>query len=698
MVVSAEIIFARLLVPLMLGICCLYDLDSILNLYACAVITALIFLVLIIANTSYKFFAVYRSKKLIGSLFFLLFFFFGGLICLLKNDQLNPKYFGDQPYNQLKVWIADEPQIGNGTIRFTANVTARYLDGKLYGSLGRVSISIKTDTALTNYEYGDELIISASCTPLSPPFNPGEFDYSAWLALKNVYEQAFVSKNHVIKTGNNKGNTIQSYALKLRKSQIEIYKKIIEDKESFAVASTLILGYRADLSNETLAAYSKTGTIHALSVSGMHVGIIYVVLNYLLSFLDKKRKHRIIKVVIICSLIWFYSLLTGFSPSILRSAIMLTVYILAKSFNRQTNGYNILAFTACCMLFYNPFLIWDVGFQLSFLAVLGLIYLQPKIYKWFYFKHRLADWLWSSIALSVAAQVATFPLSIYYFHQFPLYFIFSNLFILIPITFLMYLGISILLFKLYFLAPIFEWLIIFMNDGLKWIAALPFAGVNQIWIDKTQLIALSLALTLGLIALANYKKYMLFVALAIFSIFQFSLALQSIQIQNQKKIVFFTTQKEYAVAFIYGQNAILVSHFKASDKNFKFYVQPALDQLRIQKMDLIKWDVDTNFRFFTKSNHQINFNGYRILLIDKYFDYKTIHETPIFNAVWLHQNPKIPIYALKRSVIFKTLIIDASNYSYNLAKFATEANKFQLQAHVLKKNKAYLVDLNKLPP
>ncbi|MBC7615200.1 MAG: ComEC family competence protein, partial [Pedobacter sp.] len=552
------------------------------------------FLILLVINIFYKSLKAYRFKYFTGILFYLLFFVFGAELCLLKKDILKYDYFENYPHNQLKVWINDEPQKGTNTIKFTANVTRTYDGQKSYPVSGKLLITVKTDSLnLNSFTYGDELIIAADCMSLNPPFNPGEFDFKSWLASKNVYMQTFIAQNSVIKTGLNKGSTILKYALILRKKQIEVYREILKDKEAFAVASTLILGYRADLSSETLSSYSKTGTIHALSVSGMHVGIIYVVLNWVLSFMDQKRRLRIVKVLVICLLIWFYSLLTGFSPSVLRSAIMLTAYILAKSFNKHTNGYNILAFTAFCLLIYNPFLVWDVGFQLSFLAVLGLVYLHPKIYKWLYFKQRWADWIWSSVALSIAAQIATFPLSIYYFHQFPLYFIFSNLFILIPITLLMYLGISILLFKLYFLAPIFEWLIIFMNNGLKWIANLPFSGINQIWIDKIQLSFLSIAIVFGLIAMAKYKKHSLLTSMIMLVIFQSLIALKTITVNNQRKIIFFTLQKGYAAAFINTQKAILLSSLKVNDKNFQFYIQPVFNQLRIKHIHFIEWEIDT---------------------------------------------------------------------------------------------------------
>lgn len=695
MVTNSEIAFVRLLIPLMMGICSFYMLESPFYLNVLLYVVGILFLILFGINLYYKTLRAYRFKHFTGLLLSLFFFFSGGLISLLNKAPLQRSYFTNYKGTQLKVWINDEPQKGNGTIRFTAIVTRGYSSQKAQKLTGKLLITIKIDSIQAiDYRYGDELIIAAQYTPIEPPYNPAEFDFKTWLASKNIYHQIFIKQDLVIKTQNNKGNPFIKYTLLLRKKQIDIYQKIIKNNEAFAVASTLILGYRADLSAETLSSYSKTGTIHALSVSGMHVGIIYIVLNLVLSFLDKNRTLRVVKVIAICSLIWFYTLLTGLSPSVLRSAIMLTVYILAKSFNKHVNGYNILAFTAFCLLIYDPLLVWDVGFQLSFLAVLGLIYLHPKIYKWIYFKQKWADWLWSSIALSVAAQITTFPLSIYYFHQFPIYFIFSNLFILIPITLLMYIGISILLLKLYFLAPIFEWLIIFMNNGLKWIANLPFSGINQIWINKPQLLALSLALTLALVAFSSYKKQLLMASLVLFLCLQWSLTINTIVDEKQKRnIIFFSLQKGYAAAFISSNDAILVTNFISNDKNFHFFIKPALDQLQIKTIRFIKWDTDTNFNFFVKRNHQINFYNYRILLLDDYFNRKLITKTPIFNTVWLHQSPKIKIADLRQSVVFNSLTIDASNSTYNIKIYKDEANKFQIRSYVLKKNKAYLIDL-----
>lgn len=695
MIYSSEIIFVRILGPFILGICGAYLFKLSINFNAILFINIGLLFFLFGINFYYKTIKAYRFKPVIGVLLNCFYFFFGSLIYLLNEQSLSNIYFARHSYPQLKIWINNEPQQTNDIIKFNAQVTAGYRNDTTFKLSGHLSISLKVDTLnpiVVNY--GDELMIAAKYNPIEPPYNFAEFDFKAWLASKNTYHQAFIIQNQIIPLYVQKGNPVIKYALNLRKRQVEVYRKMIKNDEAFAVASTLILGYRADLSEETLAAYSKTGTIHALSVSGMHVGIIYIVLNWLLYFLDSKTSLRITKIILICTLIWFYALITGFSPSVLRSTIMISVYILAKSFNKHTNGYNILTFTAFCLLVYNPFLIWDVGFQLSFLAVLGLIYLQQKIYKWFYVQHRLIDKLWSSVALSLAAQIATLPLSIYYFHQFPVYFIFSNLFILLPVTVLMYVGIAILVLKLNFLAPFFEWLIIFMNDGLKWIAGLPFSGISGIWISQTQLILLSLALILLLNALANYQKKILIASLFIFLLFQSFVAVNQLTAYHQRKIIFFTLPKNYAAAFINSQTAILLTDLSLDHKNYDYFIKPALDQIRIKKIHFVKWDSDTSFAHFAKKEHQINFYDYRILLLDHQFNHKKIANLPIFHAVWLHQNPKVTINDLYQTVVFKSLIIDASNRQYQINQYQAEANKIQIPNYILKKNKAYLIDLN----
>lgn len=692
---KSEIVFVRILLPFTVGILLAYNFQLRINVLFLLSCSLFLFSCLIITNIYYKSLKAYNFKSLLGALILLSWFTFGALICLLNAQLIKPNHYAKHSYPILKGWIKNEPQISRQILRFEVSITSGYLNLTPNETSGTLLVALKVDSLKPIVlAYGDEIIICCRYLPVEPPYNPAEFDFSAWLATKNIYHQTFVNQNQLLQLNHDQGNPIIKYAFEVRKRQVDLYRKLIKDDEAFAVASTLVLGYRADLSKETLAAYSQTGTIHALSVSGMHVGIIYVLLNLILFFLDKNNILKMVKVLLICFLIWYYSLLTGFSPSVLRSAVMLTVYILAKTFNKNSNSYNILAFTAFCLLCYDPFLVWDVGFQLSFLAVFGLIYLQPKIHQWIEVKNKWLDQLWATTALSLAAQITTFPLSIYYFHQFPLYFIISNLFILLPLSAMMYLGIGMLTLRLYFLAPLFEWTIRFTNKGLKWIAELPFAGITAIWINQWQIIILTIALGVLIFALANYQKKLLFVAMLLLLIFQSFAAYEKFELSHQQKIIFFSLRKNYATAFIDGDSAILLTDLSDSANSYHFFVKPALDQLQLVKIKFIDWETDVTLNAFTKKDHQISFHQYHILLLDQSFNYKKIEELPKFDLVWFHQSPKKPMADLRQEVIFSNLLIDVTNQDALIAKFEKEANKLGLKYYTLKKNKAYLIQIH----
>lgn len=694
MTFKSEIIFIRVLVAFLAGIISFYLIANPNFIKPLLLISVLLFSTLIIINVFYKKIRAYQFKNSLAAIFYFFFFAFGGLVTLFHKQSFKASYFAKANYNYLKVWVNDEPQLKNNILRFEVNVTAGYLHNRKKSVSGKLLIALKVDSLTPiALKYGDELIITGKYLPVEPAYNDGEFDFKSWLATKNINQQTFINQNQLEKLNENKGNKIIKFAIEQRKKQVEIYRKLIKNDEAFAVASTLVLGYRADLNKETLAAYSKTGTIHALSVSGAHVGIIFFLLNAMLKFLERKKILKMIKLLLICSLIWYYALLTGFSSSVLRSAIMITIFILSKSFNKSSNNYNILAFTAFILLFYNPFYIWDVGFQLSFLAVFGLIYLQPKIYKWLSFKNKWADKLWSAVALSLAAQLATFPLSVYYFHQFPVYFLLGNLFILLPLIALMYLGIGILVLRVYFLAPIFEWLINFTNNGLRLIADLPFSGITSIWLNKWQLLLLCLAIGILIYALANYQKKLLIIALCLLIMFQSYAAYVKFSAMEQQKIIFFTLRKNYATAFIKHNKAILVTDLTADDKNYQFFIEPALNKMQVKDVLLIDWEKDTVLTNFEKAENQIKFLNYKILMVDEKFNYKKIENMPKVNAIWLHNNTKKHIKELRQEVIFNELIIDASNKDYKIKTFENEANNFGLKYHTLKKNNSYLINL-----
>lgn len=591
-----ELVFVRILIPYTLGIITFYGRgrDQFFIIFLLLLICILIAIATRIISSKSP--VIDQKNWLNGFMLHCLFFLEGSLSCVLYDKRNHSDYYRNISSNFIKLKIVSEPEIKQNIILFDALITKSIaitnslsIDNKskfnftpASGNL-QVIIRIKTADSLT-LRYGEELLLPCRFSEIAVPQNPFEFDYKNWLATQNIYQKIILSSSELIRINVNSGNRLIQLGLKLRAQQVALFREIIKDDNAFAVACTLILGYKADLSSEVVDNYSKTGTIHVLSVSGMHVGLIFLVLNWLMRFLSGKRIANALKTFVILAIIWFYALLTGFSPSVLRAAVMISIYIIAKLFTKNTNSYNIIAFAAFSLLVYNPFFVWDVGFQLSFLAVLGLVYLQPKINRLFTFKLHLLNRLWEAIAMSLAAQLATFPLSIYYFHQFPVYFLLSNLFIILPATLIMYLGILISVLKLECLGALFEWLIVFMNLGLSIISRFPGSVISAIWLNRVELILLCLALALFLISLIELKKKLLLSALVLLIMLQVSFGYKKVQTIHQRKTIRFNLKKNYAVALLRAQHAILLTDLSPGSKLYHYSVKPALDQHGITKV------------------------------------------------------------------------------------------------------------------
>jgi competence protein ComEC len=564
-------------------------------------------------NLCYSKFKLYRYKSQIALGFYFMLFVAGYALAISKSEILRDDHFENKSFEHFKIVVDQEPQVRNAVLTFKAKVVTGY--EKLFQSrtTGNLVVSIKVDSgSALKISYGDVLIIPnvAKATKANP--NPATFDYKKWLAAKHIHHQAFLRQEQIIVTEENQGNVLVRLALDLRARQVKYFREILKDDNVYSVASTLILGYRADLDEEVLSYYAKTGTIHALSVSGMHVGLIYVVLDWMLAFLNHRRLARLFKLLIILLLVWAYTVLTGVSPSVLRAAIMISGFIIGKGVNRSASGINILAFSAFLILVYDPYILWDVGFQLSYLAVLGLIMVQPIIENWFFFKNILLNKIWSAISISLAAQLFTFPLSVYYFHQFPMYFLISNLFILLPVTGIMYLGILVLVFRLTFLAELLEWLISMTNSGLKYIAELPFSSVSPIWVNEMELLILTLSIAGILAALTFYKRSLLLYSLALALVLQTLSAFDKIDKANQRKLVIFNIRNHYAVGFISSNEAILFTSLSANDKLFKRNIQPFLDQHHISTIICTEDLVSITRPYFSVDLDEIRFYDHLI--------------------------------------------------------------------------------------
>lgn len=284
---------------------------------------------------------------------------------------------------------------------------------------------------------GDLIIINASIEPFKNSGNPDEFDYKGFMEQKGFSGTAYIRSSEWINSGKI-NHSLKSTALRARGKLLDHYKTFGLNDDEYAFLSALTLGYKADLSNELKQAFRVSGTSHVLAVSGLHVGIVYIIIVSLFFFLKGKGKRFILKQILILLTLWTYVFITGMSVSVIRAAIMLTLFCVGNMFQRKGYHYNTLAVAAFFILIINPYYLFDVGFQLSFAAVLSILFFQPKISKLFTPKNKASRYVWNLMTVSLAAQLGVFPLGLFYFGTFPNYFFLANLLVIPFLAFIMY--------------------------------------------------------------------------------------------------------------------------------------------------------------------------------------------------------------------------------------------------------------------
>lgn len=360
---------------------------------------------------------------------------------------------------------------------------------------------------------GTIIYVSGSPELILPPSNPSEFDYFTYMNRQQITHRHFARENVRI-IGYQAIQPISDYFVKIRASRLAYIQSRFEDGAASQVGGALLLGQKKKLDKEVGDAYASAGAMHVLAVSGLHVGIIYGFFFLFFKPYKMKLAWRIIYLSIIILIIWSYALVTGMSPSVMRSATMFTLMALAQMKSRNPSIFNAVALSALILLVYDPFLIFAVGFQLSYLALLGILIIHPILVKLWIPKHRIVEYIWQISMVGFAAQIATFPLSAYYFHLFPNYFLVTNL-IAIPGAFLiMAIGIPMLLFAdVPFLKDVLvyfsELLIFAVNSMIFKIQDLPFAK-SEIYVSECFMFIYWIVLTLMLMITLKPKKWKLY--------------------------------------------------------------------------------------------------------------------------------------------------------------------------------------------
>ena len=666
--------FFRLLLPFVLGIVFQIkaDLWNGVSLYILLSSLLLSILFIIVGITEN-----FNGNKIWGLTASVVLFCTGAQLVIIKEQA--ETYFN----NKKKTFIAtiiEQPEEKENSFKTTLRLDYFEDSSEWKVSQSKILCYIQKDSVELNLHLGDQVVAQSYINEIKHSGNPYTFNYKRYLKFQEIYNQCYLKYDQYQIINQNHGLWLRRFSNNIRQNLLGIYKQNNISGNEFAVLSALTLGYKNELTPELKESFSASGAMHVLAVSGLHVGIIYIILCKLLFFLQKRKYGQYLQSLIIIAILFFYALLTGLSDSVLRATIMFTFITAGKMFKRQLSVYNSIAASAFILLLTNPYSVMNVGFQLSYAAVISIVFFQPKIYALLQIEKRIPDYIWQLISVSIAAQIGTFPITIYYFDQFPLYFIITNIVIIPVVTLIIYSAFFLFIFSFsqvitLLISKIIYGLTWFLNKSILMIENLPYAKIRQISIDSNEVVLLLTLIVISSFFLIS-KKYIYlkfsFLLLLLLSLYNIIFT----QMNSQKTLfAVHHIQDMSALHFIHGNKAHFICNqpIRFEDKNINYNIKPLWKHFNIDKNNLMIEHSSGPINYFTFKNKKF------IHIKNNFFIKYTINKKLTTDFLILSENAGISINQLNMFFDFNLIIFDSSNSHYTVNRWKQECKQNNIQ-------------------
>ena len=527
------------------------------NMIHSAWVIPVFFLFILILKIEPKLLSNSRTAQMLFGILVLFTLIFTG--AAIRNYHFNNQFRSEITSTKARFtgYVLEKSPAKNNRYKYLVQLNSQ-LDSNALVAIDEKIVLYNADS-LTNAHIkpGNLIVFQTLLNPITNSNNPGEFNYQRYMKLEGIRYQTYLKRGITILP--EERMTLKIKALQIQSILLDKYLKAGIEDDEFAVLAALTLGNKNYLSNDLKSSFSASGAMHVLAVSGLHVGIIYLIFKLLLRPLTKFQKLVVVKVLLILLFLWTYAFITGLSPSVLRSCTMFSFITIGENLHRKTNIYSMLATSAFFLMLFDPPIIYNVGFQLSYLAVISIVFFQPKIVALFKAENKIIKWLWDLTAVSIAAQIGTFAISIYYFHQFPVYFWLSNFAAIPAAAILLYLATFFFLatpvpFLAKIIGVLINWVVKSLNYSILFIDELPFSVIRQISIDEITLALLIVFIVAFSWFIVNQKYQPFFVSLFILVIIAGYSTYKTIKTQQQEFIVFYNNYSNSLISLIDGKN------------------------------------------------------------------------------------------------------------------------------------------------
>ena len=556
-----------------------------------------------------------------------------------------------QPQSSIVFQISKELKYNGYQHRFYAEVIA--IDK--HKVTGSILVNYANDSLHNSLNIGDTFWTKISLKPISTSLNPHTFNYRNYLNTKGIQHQIYIDKTRLKPIGYT-GSSLLIQTANWRNQLEKSLERYSFSKDEMAVIKALILGQRQNISKELAQSYVGAGAIHILAVSGLHIGILFIILSFLLQPLEQFHKGKHIKAIVIVLLLWGFALLTGLSGSVTRAVTMFTFIAIGIAVQNQKSPILHALFASFLfLLLIRPMFIFDIGFQMSYAAVLGIVLLQPKIMGllphinyWFPRK------IWVLLSVSIAATIGTLPLSLFYFHQFPSLFFLSNVVIVPFIGIIMGIGILVVALAALNILPeilvqAYSSILWAMNFFIDWVAQQEQFLFKEIHFSFFMLLASYLVIITGYNLWEQRKTPRFYAFLLAIIVFQSVFIFEKNQTNSSDELVIFHKSKETLLGLKQGRNMVVLHSLDSLQATNLSFIKTYKTHHNLDEITLLK-TIPTKLKYQDKT----------VLIIDSLGVYKNldIHA----DIVLLRQSPKLNLERLLLECNPNLLVADASNY------------------------------------
>jgi len=602
----------------------------------------------------------------------------------------------EEPDKLLIAQVTSYPKIAGKFLKMELDLLAQSCKGEIRPCTGSLLLYLPlTDSLQVNY--GDQLLVKSTIQAIPTPNNPLAFDYARYCHFQNIHYQSFARVGEWDLLDTSKGNTIFQVAYQWQQYFLDVFRATIHHPTAKAIVSAMLLGHREDISEETELLYAETGVLHILAVSGLHVGIISEVTLWLLGlFRRKDARWKRWQWGISLLVIWVFVLLVGSSTSVIRAAVMFSFLNFSRLFRLNGHSLNTLAAAAFFILLLNPYALFQVGFQFSFLAVAGILIFYKNIYRFWRPTHFLLIGAWQLLAIGIAVQLAVLPLSVYYFHQIPMYSFLAG-WIAVPVASLILYGSLCLLLVsfVYWEGAILigkglSLLIVYQNQLLQTIQQLPAAVWRAIWLEPYEVVLLYVVvISLGLVFITKRIRFLKGSLIGL-TLFLCSLLFNTWTSREQLSLVVYDIPKKSMIDLIEGQTIYSVSKdtFTEAALQYKF---ANFRMAKGKDVHPIKDTLLTRQLYFRSPYLQIG--SKKLVLIDKDTPFSSSPTNPlIIEYIVLQNTPAISIQQLQQRYTFDLLIMDGSNNKQVVREWEQTCEELGVAYYNTGKEGAYVVE------